>query len=180
MEDKRAKDLMIPLDKYPHVPSWYTLLQVMEEMENCELEFNGRKSLPRVVLIFDLDSQLYGMVRRRDILRGLEPGFLTKKSLTHSKKLFEVQVDPYLTEFNADQVIKGFRDRAERPVSDVMLPVEVTVDYEDHIITVINDMVANDLSLIPVLKDNTVVGVVRSVDVFCEVTRRLLSDKPGQ
>ena len=78
MDLKRAGDLMIPLDKYPHLPYWFTLRQAIAEMEKSELEIQGRKSLPRLVLVFDETYKLLGMVRRRDLLRGLEPDFLVR------------------------------------------------------------------------------------------------------
>ena len=76
MEAKRAGEIMIPLDKYPHVSRTSTIRETIAIMETSQLESGGRKSLPRTVLVFDEAGQLVGTVRRRDILRGLEPGFL--------------------------------------------------------------------------------------------------------
>ena len=174
MEVLCAGDIMIPLDKYPHVPHWFTLRQAMAEIEKSEFEIKGRKSLPRVILIFDERNQLMGTVRRRDILRGLEPRFLTNKSMDYRKKLFDVKVDPNLSEMSFDRFLKGIKEQAERPVREVMLPIAATVDYEDHIIKVIYEMVDKNVSLLPVLKDQKVVGTVRSVDVFREVAKLLL------
>lgn len=41
-------------------------------MEQGEFVIGGRKSLPRVALVFNEAYDLLGMVRRRDNLRGLE------------------------------------------------------------------------------------------------------------
>lgn len=174
MELIKAGDIMIPLDSYPHVPHWFTLRQAMVEIEKTEIEINGRKSLPRIILIFDEKYQLMGMVRRRDILRGLEPRHLVSKPLEYRKKLFDVKVDPNLSELNYDKFLKDIREQAERPVSDVMMPIVAAVDHQDHIVKVIYEMVDNNLSLLPVLRDNKVVGAVRSVDVFHEVAKLLL------
>ncbi|MBI5117786.1 CBS domain-containing protein [Candidatus Poribacteria bacterium] len=174
MELKRAGNIMIPLDRYPHIPYWFTLRQAIAEMEKSELETNGRKSLPRILLVFDEAYKLLGMVRRRDILRGLEPKFLTSEPLEYRKKLFNVKVDPTLFELSSEKMVKGIREQAERPVSEVMLPIVATVDYADNIIKVIYEMVDNNVSLLPVLQDQKVVGVVRSVDVFHEAARILL------
>ena len=78
MEIRRAGDIMIPLDKYPHIPYWFTMRQALAEMEHTEFDIGGRKSLPRVVLVFDEEYNLLGIVRRRDILRGIEPDYLAK------------------------------------------------------------------------------------------------------
>jgi len=174
MEVKRAGDLMIPLDEYPHIPYWFSLRQTIAELENAVLNIGGRKSLPRVVLVFDEKYQLMGTARRRDILRGLEPEFLTDKSLDVRKGLFSVKVDPNLSELSYDRLLEDIRKQAERPVSDVMQPVVTSVDVEDHMIKVIYEMVDHNLSLLPVMKDARVVGVVRSVDLIHEVARFLL------
>ena len=66
------------------------------------------------------------------------------------------------------------KERAERPVGEVMQPIKVTVQHDDHLMTIIAAMVDNDLSMIPVLEDGSVVGVVRSVDVLDEVSKLVL------
>ncbi len=174
MEMKRAGDIMIPLDEYPHLPYWFTLRQATVEMEKSEVEIDGRKSLPRVVLIFDEKYQLMGMARRRDIMRGLEPDFLVSRPIESRKTLFDVRVDPNLSELSYDKLLEGMRRQAERPISDVMRPIAATVDHEDHMIKVIYEMVDRGLSLLPVLREGKVVGVVRSVDVFHEIAEILL------
>lgn len=174
MEMKKAGDLMIPLDEYPHVPYWFTLRQVIAVLEKSEFDFHGRKSLPRFVLIFDEAYQLLGLARRRDILRGLEPDYLAGQPMEYRKKIFDVKMDPNLSELSGDRLIKGLRERAERPVRDVMLPITATIDVNDHLIKVIYELVDNNLSLLPVLQEGKVVGVVRTVEVLREIAQVLL------
>lgn len=169
---KRASDVMIPLENYPHMPYWFTLRQAMAEMESSQLEVDGRKSLPRGVLVFDERYQLLGMVGRRDILRGLEPDFMAPG--VHQKELYDVAVDTNLSELSFDRIATRLRERAERPVSDVMVPVRVTVQADDHFIKVVHEMTRNDLSFIPVLRGGKVVGVVRTVELFAEIARLIL------
>lgn len=170
---KRAGDIMIPLDAYPHIPYWFTLRQAMAEIENTVIDIEGQKSLPRIVLVFDEKYNLMGMVRRRDILRGLQPDYVTAGS-SDSKKLINVEVDPNLMEMSYDILIKNIKDRAEQPVSKIMIPITQTVEYEDHIMKVVHEMVTYNLSLLPVLCVGEVVGVVRSVDVFHEIAHYIL------
>jgi len=168
-----ASEIMIPLDKYPHIPYWFTLRQAMAELEQSEFDIDGRKSLPRVVLVFDETYQLLGMVRRRDILRGLEPSFLSD-DLNYRKKIFDVKVDPNLSELSYDKLLWDIKKRSEKQVISVMQPIISTIDYNDHIMKVIYVMVDKNLRLIPVLKNNTVVGAIRSVDVFHEIAKFIL------
>jgi predicted transcriptional regulator len=175
MAAKRAEEIMIPLDRYPHIPHWYTLRQAIAELRASQLEVQGRLSLPRAVLVFNKAYELLGIVRRRDILRGLEPRFLAGDSREYERRLFDVQVDPNLSDFSSDRMLREIRAQAERPVSDVMAPIGATVRHDDHLMKIVHEMLKHDLSLIPVLKDGRVVGVVRSVDLLNEVADIVLS-----
>jgi predicted transcriptional regulator len=150
------------------------LRQAAAEMETSIIEVEERKSLPRVVLVFNEKYELMGMIRRRDILRGLEPSFLADKPLDYRKKLFDVHTDPDLSEFSYEEIMEGVQQRAERTVSEIMIPIEQTVQFDDHIFKVIYEMNAHNLAMLPVLRDSKVVGVVRSVDVFHEVAQLLM------
>lgn len=173
LENICAGDVMIPLEKYPHIPYWFTLKQAMVEFEKSEIEMYGRKSLPRAVLVFNETYELLGIVLRRDILKGLEPKFLTVKPLQYRKKLFDVKIDPNLSLLYSDDMLKGVSEQADRPVSEVMSPIEHTIDYDDHIFKIIYEMNEHNLNLVPVIKGKSVVGVVRTVDIFHNVAKML-------
>jgi CBS-domain-containing membrane protein len=174
MESKRASDLMIPLSEYPHMPYWFTLRQAMATLRSSRIEVDGKVSLPRAFLVFNEAYELLGVVRRRDILRGLEPQFLEKKRGRYARKLFEVKADPDLFELGDGQLVSRIKERAQRPVGEVMQPIKVTLQHDDHLMKIIYSMVENNLSMIPVLQDGSVVGVVRSVDVLDEVSKLVL------
>ncbi|MDD3732148.1 MAG: CBS domain-containing protein [candidate division Zixibacteria bacterium] len=173
MPTKHAKDIMIPLNKYPNIPHTFSLKEAVAEMEMSVIEVKGQRSLPRALLVFDDNQQLLGIVRRRDILRGLEPKFLKTMPITHRKQLFNIEVDPNLVDLSQGKIAKSIQDQSGLPVTEVMQPVVTTVDYEDHLAKIIYKMVNMDLNLIPVVKDQKVVGVVRSVDVFNEIAHML-------
>jgi len=164
---------MVSLDDYPHLSHTQTLMDAIKLLDTSMLNVRGRQSLPRSLLVFDDKRQLMGMVRRRDILRSLEPDFLIQKPLDYRKKLFDVEIDPDLSEFSYDQVIKGAGENAKRPISEIVKPIEVTVNYNDHIFKAIYEMNIYRLNLLPVIKNSDVVGVVRTVDVFHEVATLL-------
>jgi len=170
----RVGEIMIPLEQYPHVCDTCTLGEAITRMETSQLEVGGRRSLPRLLLVFDSDEQLVGLVRRRDVLRGLEPRFLQERPPEYQRRLFEVEVDPNLLELSSDHLIAGMKERAERPVRSVMVSDVVTIDYDDHIMKAIFEIVTHDITALPVVKDGRVVGVVRTVEVFHEVAKLVL------
>lgn len=163
---KRVKDVMIPVGQYPSVRDNATLGEAIATIEEAQLEVDLRKSLPRVLLVFDEINVLVGTVRRRDIMRGLEPKYLLSQPLEYRRKLFDIAVDPNLSELSYDRMIRGIKEQANRPVSDVMRPIEAILDADDHVMKAIQEMVIQDVNLIPVLQERQLVGVVRSVDVF--------------
>ena len=170
---RRAQDIMIPLENYPHLPHTSTILQAVEVMERAEIVYKGKKSLPRALIIFDQDFHPLGIVRRRDILRGIEPKFLRGMSVHHRKMMFEVEVDPDLADLGGGRLARAVQEQARVRVTEVMKNIRTTVKHDDIIAKIIYKMVHEDLNLIPVVKDARVIGVVRSVDVFHEVANEL-------
>ncbi len=170
---KRVREIMIPRDRYPFVHPEDTLGRAVDVIEGSVVEVGGRHSLPRVLLVVNGRQELVGLLRRRDIMRGLEPKFLVSQPMEYRKKLFEVAVDPNLSELPFDRVVKGLRDQAGRPVSDVMLPVTATIGPDDHLMKAVYEMVSLNMGLLPVVEDRRVLGVVRSVDVFHELAELL-------
>lgn len=168
---KRVKEVMIPVEQYPSVRDNATLREAIAKIEEAQLEVELRKSLPRVLLVFDEINVLVGTVRRRDIMRGLEPKYLLSKPLEYKKKLFDIAVDPNLAELSYDRVVRGIREQSNRPVSDVMQPIPTILDADDHVMKAVQAMVALDVHLIPVLQQGKLVGVVRSVDVFHDLAQ---------
>ena len=176
---KKAGDLMIPLEEYPHVPYWFTLRQVVAIMEKTRVNprVPGSPSLARYVLVFNEAYKLLGITRRRDILRGLQPRFvaaLPDPNPPGEKTPAGEGQNPGPPAASYDALIKGLCEQAERPVSEVMLPIQSTVAFDDHIGKVIQEMVRNNLSMVPVLKENMVAGVIRSVEVFHEIAKLIL------
>jgi len=174
MEMRRVGEIMIPLKDYPHLPVWSSMLEAIEMMHRAELEVRGRKSLPRIILLFDLDGSISGTVRRRDLMQAMEPQFLLGQSLQQRIKLFDIQVDPHLSELWPDRWVEGIREQVNRPVTDVMRPIERTIDSDELIMDAVYEMVNHDLILLPVLEEDKVVGVIRTVDVFHEIAELVL------
>jgi CBS-domain-containing membrane protein len=174
MEMRRVGEIMIPLKEYPHLPVWSSMLEAIEVMHGAKLDVRRRTALPRSILLFDLDGSISGTVRRRDLMRGMDPQFLLGQSLQQRIKLFDIDVDPHLSELWPDKWVEGIREQANRPVTDVMRPIDRTIDSDELIMNAIYEMVNHDLIILPVVDDGKVVGVIRTVDVFHELAEIIL------
>lgn len=179
MIKKRASDIMIPIDKYPNIFQGVTIREAMAEFEHAFLNVDDCMSLPRALLVIDEKRNLIGMIRRRDILKALEPRFMQKVPHHHQKDYFDIEGDPDLVALSSGKLIKTMRAQADQNINDIMLPADLmfTANYDDHIAKIVYIMALKDLNLLPVMRDGKVVGVVRSVDVFHEVARLILEDE---
>ncbi len=170
----RVGDIMIPLDEYPHVPDRFTLAQAMVELELGHIDTLGRKSIPRFLIIFNDKNQLVGICRRRDLLRGLEPRFMQGEDHGRSGPPYDVEFDPNLLDFNPDNIIEGMKRRAQRPVSDVMITNVVTIGYDESIMKAVYKIVHRNVTCLPVIRNDEVVGVVRTVELFHEIVQQVV------
>ncbi|MCX8037554.1 MAG: CBS domain-containing protein [Candidatus Sumerlaeia bacterium] len=174
MEIKTAEQMMVPIQQYPHVSETTTLREAIQLLNQYQIKKpDGRISSPRVLLVINDDGQIVGMVRRRDILRGLEPSYLVSQPVEHPRTAFAVKPNTDLLELSYDKIADGMRARAQRPVKEVMRPIVATIRHDDPIIKAINEIVESNISILPVLKGDRVIGVVRTIDVMDEVTNLL-------
>jgi predicted transcriptional regulator len=73
-----------------------------------------------------------------------------------------------------DKMLKEIKNQAETPVGEVMVPIKMTVNHDDHIIKVIYDLTVTNVSIVPVMKDDKVVGVVRTMECLDEMAKIVL------
>ena len=164
--DKQVKDLMIPLEDYPHIPYWFTLRQAMAIIREAAVKFEGAFE-PRAVLVFDEKYQLMGILTLRDIIKGLEPKFLQETSL--------VKMDPSLTVLMGGH-LGNMRAASQRPVSEVMSPIQATVDGSAPIVKALYLMIKENVGLMPVIQESKVAGMIRLSDLFNEIAKGVLGD----
>jgi len=163
--DQKVKDLMIPLEDYPHIPYWFTLRQAMAIVREAAIKFEGAFE-PRAVLVFDEKYQLMGMLTLRDMIKGLEPRFLQETSL--------FKMDPSLTVLMGDHWGPNMKTASQRPVSEVMNPIQATVDGSAPIAKALYLMVKENVGLMPVIQESKVAGMIRLSDLFNEIAKGVL------
>ena len=123
---------------------------------------------PRAVLVFDEKYQPMGMLSLRDIIKGLEPRLMQEAGLAEE--------EANLTELMGDLFGPGMRETSQKPVSEVMSPIKVTVNGKDPIAKAIFLMIQEHVGLLPVIQDSKVAGIIRGSDLFIEITRLVLDD----
>lgn len=164
-----ARDLMVPLESYPHVRDDSTLLDALTTMSRAHIHMHGETSLPRILLVVDHQEVLVGMLRRRDILRGLSPRWFFGADSRHPEDVYDTDMDHNISEVLADKVVSRFRERAQLPIAEYVQGISGVVQAEDSLIRLVNIMVKKGYHMLPVLEEDHAIGVVRSVEVMWAV-----------
>lgn len=178
MRIKTAGEIMVPLDLYPYINHNETLHKAIEVLNQAQLEHKGKHSTPRMLLVFDDIHQLVGILRRRDILQGIMPAsaFADSSSLIAEGTQFGIAPDPNLTEMMYERIIRSMRRGTAKKVFEVMKPTVRWVNHDDHLPKAVFYVVSEDISLLPVVREGRVVGVLRSIDILHEVDRLIMED----
>lgn len=165
--EKFVKDLMIPLEDYPHIPHWFTLRQAMAIVREAAIKFEGSFE-PRAILVFDEKYRLMGVLTLLDIIKGLEPNFIPDNDLAGARSgpmgYIDALFGPHL------------KDKAQRPVHEIMSPIRGSVTGNASIGQALNLMIKENLVRLPVTENERVIGMIRLGDLFNEVTQAVVDD----
>jgi len=171
-DGKLAKDVMIGIFEYPHIPYWFSINQAVRIIK---VSFISSKKYPEpmAILVFDEKYNLMGTLTLKDILRGLEPRFMqaSEKAEGYKKQESELSLiwDSLFT--------KQSKELAEKAVSEIMAPAKYFVEPGDPITKAAYLMVHHDLVLLPVLENKKkFVGLVRMIEVFDEISDSLIKE----
>lgn len=171
-DSKVAKDVMIGIFEYPHVPYWFTISQAIRIVK---VSFISTKKYPDplAILVFDEKYNLMGTLTLKDILRGLEPRFLKPSE----KAQGPVEDESALSLIWDTLFEKGSKEFAERPVSEIMTPAKYFVEPTDPLTKAAYLMLHHDLILLPVLENKKkFVGLVRMIEIFDSISDAILKE----
>lgn len=171
VNDTTARDLMLRLEDYPHARQSQTLADAAALLSNAEIEFHGKTSIPRALLVLDDEGHLVGSIRRRDILRGIAPALHDALGEAHPEAHVEADIDPNLADLIPAQEPAQLAAKLDRPIADVVHELRARVGIDDSLMKIVRELVGQDTHIAAVLENDNVVGVVRSSDVL----RALLS-----
>ena len=168
---KRAGEIMIPLDRFPHIPYWFTLRQAMAELSGVGPDQNLRCPCG-IVLVFSAQNQLMGMLHAHDILGGLRPRMTAGAAANRADKPFDVEVDPNLFRFyEYERALGALPEQIGRPVVDFMQALATTVSVDDDLLQAAYLMIHQGLDHVPVLQGDRIVGLVSALDALRHIAK---------
>ena len=175
--DLLARDIMIPIQRYPHVSDTVTVREAMGAIASSAVRLeDGFLISPRYVLVFDSGKNLVGVISRRDLLRGLAPGYLNMKhALENVSGVLPTMSDGFEQAFAWNSLFSfGALNNAKEPVKSIMAPPKALLNVDDTLGAVVSAMLQHKVDLVPVLDGGRVVGVVLMTDIFDNVAQYIM------
>jgi len=154
----KAKNLMIPLQEF--LRPEMTLKEAAQILGTAKRDEDrvGVKGLP--VLAFD--GKMIGFLSIGDILKAVEPSYLSVMNLGH---------------FTWDGMVEDLAKKiADKKVSEMMTKEVVSVDEDASLMECIDDMIKHNVKRLPVLnKEGRVIGILYERDIFFMIAKAMLN-----
>lgn len=170
-----AGEVMTPLNRYPHVYEWVPIRAAIVALSASAVRLeDGYLISPRYVLVLDKEECLVGIVSRRDLLRGITPGYRNLRDALAKAEGVLPHNQIQLTIGWASLFSPAAVDAAREPVGAIMLPAKGLVNIDDPLSVVVSTMVQAGVDLVPVLDNRRVVGAVLMTDIFDLVAQHVM------
>ncbi|OGQ77461.1 MAG: hypothetical protein A2289_25135 [Deltaproteobacteria bacterium RIFOXYA12_FULL_58_15] len=171
-----ARDLMIPLSRYPHIHDNVSIREAMMALgASSVVLMDGHMVTPRYVLVLDQHGRLNGVIGRRNLLQGLSPQFRAIEQARKSVQGMTFAPDPMPVTLGWDTLFSEQAIASSwEPVKTIMAPIRGTVRIDDSLSTVVTTMLHHAIDLVPVLEGDYAVGVILMTDVFDTVGEHIL------
>lgn len=166
---KHVRDILVPLAEYPHIARDASLCDAFAKLRDTHQSAGWRF---RNLLVFDADETLVGVLGIRDLLRALMPDYL-KANLDHHYSGSQGD-DSALSIVWAASFEAKCAEIAKVSVERYMAPVLDSIQADAPLTRAAYLMVAHGVDMLPVLEGERVVGVVRIVDLFNQITDGVL------
>ncbi|MBW1766620.1 MAG: response regulator [Deltaproteobacteria bacterium] len=167
-EEKRAKDIMIPIEDYTTIDPEST---VREGIERLKRSFEGALSTSRVmetghrsILVLDGKGDLVGILSIVDLIEALQPSYLSAPKLSMADSLH------YSPIFWSGLFTIQATSLSTKKIRDIMSAAPKTIDEETNLMEIANLMSSENIRRMVVSRKGKVVGVVREQEIFFELT----------
>jgi len=161
-----AKEIMIDVFEYPHLPYWFTIKQAVGVIRKSLIK-TDKCVHPKIIFVFDEKYNLIGYLPFEAILRGLESILAPAAAANTDAALVD---EASLAMFKTGLLGREAKHYAEKSISEVLVPIQAFLSPDDSVVKAARLMLRHNSMALPVLESNQkFVGVVRMMDVFDEL-----------
>ena len=158
-----VKDLIVPLDAFPHVGSEAPVHEAVGELFSRTINGSG-KLLYDELLVVNSQSQYVGRLTIRGILTCYFPSLFDGDQ----KGVFAGKQEKFtdLAILLEDSFQGECKRQGALPVSQFMAPPLKSIKAETHPLHAAEVMMIENQTCLPVVEGNAVIGMVRLIDLF--------------
>lgn len=185
--DKRARDVMIPAERYPKVYDSVSIRESIVALAASSVQLTDNHLIhPRHVLVLDEHDRLVGVVNRRNLILGLAPRQASDAQMgpqwARSMAAMGTPADFDLLIRWGSLFSSGSLERSARPVGSIMRPLRALVQEDAPLSRVITTMLHHEMDMLPVAEGDKLVGVVLMTEIFDIIAEFVMEQggKPGQ
>ncbi len=179
MDNMKVKDVMIAAADYATISAEATLGEAQIALATAEDKYNQTQHSYRALLVLDGQGRVSGKVSILDILKGLEPkykelgdfGLLSRFGFSHKFYDFMMK-DIDILQKPLDHICEK---ASQIRVKEIMqVPSKgAYIDQKASLNKAIHQLVVEHHQSLMVTHNNNIVGILRLVDVFDEIGRRM-------
>lgn len=171
-EEKKAGDIMIPLETYTTVRLESTIRQAIERLresyETCMSTGKLMETGHRSIVVLDGKGNPAGILSILDLIAAVRPAYLSapKPSMADSLQ--------YSAMFWTGLFTSQARGLSKKRVSDIMSEAPPTIDEDANLMEVADMLFTLKARRVCVTREGKVVGIVREQEIFFELARIVL------
>jgi len=160
--EKKVGDIMIPIRNYKIVSENCTVEDAVKVLYRSFYQRGKGGSGHKSIIVCDNNGNHLGLVDFRSILRTLEPRYA---------KFQKCAVSVFWEGLFNDKC----KSQSVKVVKDIMQPIDsITLDANDPLIKAVLVMNGKKLDILPVKKNNRIVGMVRERELFEEAHNQMV------
>lgn len=158
-----VKDLVVPLELFPHLGSEETVHSAVAQLFSHTANGTGKLMFDEL-LVINSQSQYVGRLTIQGILTCFFPTLFdgNQKAIFSGKK--EKFTD--LAILMEDSFLGECKRQGALPVSQFMVPPLKSIKADMHPLHAAEIMMAENQTCLPVVEDQSLIGVVRLIDIF--------------
>lgn len=165
-----VRDLMVDLDKFPHVTGNASLRDVFAKLHAA----SGSSELFRNILVLDDKGHLLGSLGLKNALHALLPEYLRHGSTHYQGTANDVSALAVLWQEDCEEQCK---EAHKVKAKDHVTPITITIGADEPLTKAAFLFATTPVGILPVVDNKQVIGVLRLVDVFDEVVIEVLSER---
>jgi CBS-domain-containing membrane protein len=157
------RDIVIPLNRYPHLNESQTLQEAIQVFMNFRVEQQNHPCYAGLLVVND-QNQLVGKLSLIDIMHGLVPRLVD----AHKVEKFEGRDAEYpnLAFLYEDSTFTECGKNQQKSVKPLLQAVDFSLPADTHILKALVMMTHRNDFNVPVTDNGSIIGILRLEEIF--------------